>query len=122
MVNNGFEWSRSASGGAPSWATDTDYTWNFSNTQIWSDSGGNFNWEAIDPSTITGISLIFDTGVVYGRLATSSDNNNGILLNYIQIEGGNPVPEPETVWMIVAVLASLGVTFRRQLTALVTRA
>lgn len=55
------------------------------------------------------------------------NNNVGDGYSYItnfQVSDQAPlgVPEPETVWMILAVLASLGVTFRRQLTSLVTRA
>jgi hypothetical protein len=46
---------------------------------------------------------------------TFTETFNSIKLD--GIEGDPPVPEPETVWMIVAVLASLGVTFRRQLMA-----
>lgn len=79
------------------------------------------NWDggALPVADITFLANIeISLNILRGTVGTTFTET----FNSITLDGVQGVPEPETVWMIVAVLASLGMTFRRQLTSLFVKA
>ena len=89
----------------PSFGITSNYSATISSTG-WSLQQGSDNFAA-DFADVTQFGLY---------LVGSSDIGTHIYdLNNFQLTSESSVPEPETVWMILMVLASLGLTFRSRL-------
>ena len=103
FMSNGSEWRY--------FFDDTTYTtgWNLYSATIGSNLGG---WNLYSDGGSQGYSLDLDTITEIGVFLVGGSELSDIY-QFRDFEIG--VPEPETVWMILAVALSLGMTFRGRL-------
>lgn len=114
FVGNGNTYTLNYNFTQPAPAGSTLYTAYIGGASAWTGSG-TF---ALDFANVTefGIQLLGSVDATTHRYQLDNFLLTGVYFN------AGAVPEPETVWMIVMVLASLGITFRRQLTDVVGQA
>lgn len=81
------------------------------------ESGAAGLWNNLDSGTFA---LDFASVTQFGWQITSAQDLPATILKFdnFQLEGQMLVPEPETVWLMVMVLASLAVTFRGRISDL----
>jgi len=104
FVGNGNQYIYSASLTQPVTNQLTHYSFLIGSATDWFGTNNTFN---ADFNNVSQIGLQF-----YESLGAS---DSYIQLSNFELNGQLQVPEPETVWMIVMVLASLAVTFRGRL-------
>ena len=108
FVGNGHRYSYATSLNQPVTNSVTPYSFIIGNSYNWLNSdGGTF---ATDFGSVTNFG--------FGFTSTGDSTDHIIQLGGIQFNQEFQVPEPETIWMMVVVLASLGITFRGRLTDL----